>query len=81
MKNISEIMTKVGRHTLVLLDELGSGTEPNEGASLAIAITERSSQSALSGRVRFGQSVYRPPCAKTGKRPGTRIEKSAKSTG
>jgi len=43
MKNISEIMTNVGRHTLVLLDELGSGTEPNEGASLAIAITERSS--------------------------------------
>ncbi|GAA0474507.1 endonuclease MutS2 [Alkalibacterium indicireducens] len=40
MKNISEIMTKVGRHTLVLLDELGSGTEPNEGASLAIAIME-----------------------------------------
>lgn len=33
-------MTKVGRHTLVLLDELGSGTEQNEGASLAIAIME-----------------------------------------
>lgn len=40
MKNISDMVNKVGRHTLVLLDELGSGTEPNEGASLAIAIIE-----------------------------------------
>lgn len=40
MKNISDMLNKVGRHTLVLLDELGSGTEPNEGASLAIAIIE-----------------------------------------
>lgn len=40
MKNIAEILNKVGRHTLVCLDEIGSGTEPNEGAGLAIAILE-----------------------------------------
>lgn len=40
MKNISDIIAKAGKNTLVLLDEIGVGTEPNEGANLAIAILE-----------------------------------------
>ncbi|MGC6767749.1 endonuclease MutS2 [Enterococcus sp. LJL51] len=40
MQNLSEILRKANRHTLVLLDEIGSGTEPNEGAALAIALME-----------------------------------------
>lgn len=40
MKNISEIMFQANHHTLLLFDEIGSGTEPNEGAALAIAILE-----------------------------------------
>lgn len=40
LKNISEILRQTKRHTLVLLDEIGSGTEPNEGAALAVAIME-----------------------------------------
>ncbi|MER2174569.1 MAG: endonuclease MutS2 [Carnobacterium sp.] len=40
MNNIASILNKVKRNTLVLLDEIGSGTEPNEGAALAIAIME-----------------------------------------
>lgn len=40
MHNVAAILGKVKRNTLVLLDEIGSGTEPNEGAALAIAIME-----------------------------------------
>ncbi len=40
MKNLSDIMRASNNHTLLLFDEIGSGTEPNEGAALAIAILE-----------------------------------------
>lgn len=40
MKNLSEIMNASNHRTLLLFDEIGSGTEPNEGAALAIAILE-----------------------------------------
>lgn len=40
MKNISDIMQTANHRTLLLFDEIGSGTEPNEGAALAIAILE-----------------------------------------
>ncbi|GAA0180171.1 mannonate oxidoreductase [Clostridium sediminicola] len=40
IKNIAQIMNLSNNSTLVILDEIGSGTEPNEGAALAIAILE-----------------------------------------
>lgn len=40
MKNTVELVEKAGKGTLVLLDELGAGTDPTEGAALAIAILE-----------------------------------------
>ncbi len=40
MKNLSEIMEVSNNNTLLLFDEIGDGTEPNEGAALAISILE-----------------------------------------
>ena len=41
MVTVVDILGKVGPRSLVLFDELGSGTDPIEGAALAISVLER----------------------------------------
>jgi DNA mismatch repair protein MutS2 len=40
VRNVVSILGKAGPGTLVLLDELGAGTDPSEGAALGVAILE-----------------------------------------
>lgn len=55
MKNLSEIMRMSNNNTLLLFDEIGSGTEPNEGAALAISILE---EFYLSGCITIASTHY-----------------------
>lgn len=40
IKNVLEILSEVGKDSFVIMDELGSGTDPAEGMGIAIAILE-----------------------------------------
>ena len=40
LKNVQEILEKANRSSLVLLDELGSGTDPMEGSAFAMAVID-----------------------------------------
>jgi DNA mismatch repair protein MutS2 len=41
LRRLAEIVAAADDRTLILIDEIGSGTEPNAGAALAVAVLER----------------------------------------
>lgn len=40
IKNVMEVLREVNRDSLVIMDEMGSGTDPTEGMGIAVAILE-----------------------------------------
>ena len=46
LRRLAEILAVADERTLILIDEIGSGTEPNAGAALAVAMLERFLESA-----------------------------------
>ncbi len=44
IRHLSDMVSMVNSRTLILIDEIGSGTDPKEGSSLAIAILEHFNQ-------------------------------------
>jgi DNA mismatch repair protein MutS2 len=57
MKNIAEILSNMFEPALVLLDEIGAGTDPEEGAALARAILEhmRSAGARIVATTHYGE--------------------------
>ena len=48
MKRISEVVNNCRDNSLVLLDELGSGTDPTQGSAIAMAVLEHLRQEGIS---------------------------------
>lgn len=57
MRNIKNILAGCGKHDLVLFDELGSGTDPIEGAALAVSIVKeiRAKHAFLAATTHYGE--------------------------
>lgn len=51
LTNLKAIVERAGERTLVLIDELGSGTDPDEGAALSRAMLERILDSGARGLI------------------------------
>jgi DNA mismatch repair protein MutS2 len=57
MKNIADMITLVAPPALILLDEVGTGTDPDEGAALGIAIVKHFQQA---GATTIATTHYNP---------------------
>ncbi|GBF34775.1 recombination inhibitory protein MutS2 [Desulfocucumis palustris] len=65
IRNIINILRQAGKGTLVLLDELGAGTDPQEGTGLAITVLESLHQAGATLLVTSHYSEIKTFAAKT----------------
>jgi len=63
--NINNILRNINDKSLILIDEIGSGTDPSEGSALAIAILDELNQSSIISIVTTHQSALKEYAHKT----------------
>lgn len=79
IKNIIEILNVVDKNSLILLDELGAGTDPEEGSALALAIIEKFIELNCCGIITTHYSELKEFAAKSDKICNASMEFDAKT--
>ncbi len=65
INNINKIFNSVSENSLVLIDEIGSGTDPTEGSALAIAILQKLNEDGIISIATTHQSALKEFAHKT----------------
>lgn len=79
IKNIISIINNVDKNSLVLIDEIGAGTDPEEGSALALAIIKKLLESNCFGIITTHYSKLKEFASTNGKIENASMEFDAKS--
>ncbi len=79
IKNIKEILNSATEKSLVLIDEIGAGTDPEEGSALALAIIKNLLESNAKGIITTHYSALKEFAVNSGKIENASMEFDPKS--
>ncbi len=79
IKNLIEIINNIDNKSLVLLDEIGAGTDPEEGSALALAVIKKLLLSNCFGIITTHYSALKEYAMESGKIKNASMEFDAKT--